>query len=82
MNKNTVPRETQSPFVTSGIRLGTPAVTTRGMNEAEMACIAALIDRVLAAPADAAVIDAVRGEVHELAGAFPLYPAPEVSVGA
>jgi glycine hydroxymethyltransferase len=82
VNKNTVPRETQSPFVTSGIRLGTPAVTTRGMNEPEMACIAALIDRVLAAPADAAVIDAVRGEVHELAGAFPLYPAPEVSVGA
>ena len=47
MNKNTVPKETQSPFVTSGIRIGTPAVTTRGMREPEMARIAELIDRVL-----------------------------------
>jgi uncharacterized repeat protein (TIGR04138 family) len=52
VNKNTVPRETQSPFVTSGIRLGTPALTTRGMGEAEMAQVAALIDRVIAAPED------------------------------
>ncbi|HKO15222.1 MAG TPA: serine hydroxymethyltransferase, partial [Gemmatimonadaceae bacterium] len=52
VNKNTVPRETQSPFVTSGIRIGTPAVTTRGMREDAMRRIAALIDRVLTAPAD------------------------------
>ncbi len=82
VNKNTVPRETRSPFVTSGIRLGTSAVTTRGMKEAEMARIAELIERVLGAPEDGAVLDAVRAEVHELAGAFPLYPTPEVPVTA
>ncbi len=82
VNKNTVPRETQSPFVTSGIRIGTSAVTTRGMKEPEMERIAVLIDRVLQAPDDAATRDAVRTEVHELAGAFPLYPAPEISVPA
>jgi glycine hydroxymethyltransferase len=73
VNKNTVPKETQSPFVTSGIRIGTPAVTTRGMGVAEMARIAALIDRVLAAPEDQSVLKTVRGEVLDLVRAFPLY---------
>ena len=75
VNKNTVPRETQSPFVTSGIRIGTPAVTTRGMGEPEMAQIAALVDRLLAAPDDEGTVSAVREEVRALSGRFPLYPA-------
>src|SRR3990170_1871889 len=66
VNKNTVPRETQSPFVTSGIRIGTPAVTTRGMREGEMREIAAMIERVLSAPDDMATSSAVSNEVREL----------------
>jgi len=73
VNKNTVPRETQSPFVTSGIRIGTPAVTTRGMREPEMKRIASLIDRVLSAPEDGGVTQQVRKDVHGLAAEFPLY---------
>ncbi len=73
VNKNTVPKETQSPFVTSGIRIGSSAVTTRGMGEAEMTRIADLIDRVLRATDDAGVKSAVRNDVRELTTAFPLY---------
>jgi glycine hydroxymethyltransferase len=74
VNKNTVPRETQSPFVTSGVRIGTPAVTTRGMHEPEMTQIAELIDAVLASPDDAAVHTRVKQRVRQLTDAFPLYP--------
>ncbi|MCC7194771.1 MAG: serine hydroxymethyltransferase [Gemmatimonadaceae bacterium] len=75
VNKNTVPRETQSPFVTSGIRIGTPAATTRGMGVREMEEVAALINTVLGAPADAGVHAKVREQVRALAARFPLYGA-------
>jgi glycine hydroxymethyltransferase len=74
VNKNTVPGETRSPFVTSGLRIGTPALTTRGMAEPEMAQIAGWIADVLQAPADEARLQRVRGRVAELCEAFPLYP--------
>ena len=77
VNKNTVPKETQSPFVTSGIRVGTPAVTTRGMREPEMSRIAALMDRVLADPENVTLIEEVRAEVRDFAAGFPLYPETE-----
>jgi glycine hydroxymethyltransferase len=73
VNKNTVPGETRSPFVTSGLRIGTPALTSRGMGEEEMERIADWIDRILAAPHDQALIDQVRGEVRALCDGFPLY---------
>jgi glycine hydroxymethyltransferase len=82
VNKNTVPRETQSPFVTSGIRIGTPAVTTRGMREKEMRQIAELIDRVLRGPDDESVSGAVRADVHRLTASFPLYPEPAGTVAS
>jgi glycine hydroxymethyltransferase len=78
VNKNTVPKETESPFVTSGIRIGTAAVTTRGMKEAEMRAIAGLIDRVLRAPDDKNVAAAVRKEVEVLAAKYPLYPPQKI----
>ena len=74
-NKNMVPFDPRKPTVTSGVRLGTPAVTTRGLREAEMGSIAALIARVLEKPDDAAETKAVRGEVEALCRRFPLYPS-------
>jgi glycine hydroxymethyltransferase len=72
VNKNTVPFDTRKPYIGSGIRIGTPAVTTRGMGPAEMTTIAALIDRALRSE-DEAVWAKVKGEVEELTRAFPLY---------
>jgi glycine hydroxymethyltransferase len=67
-----IPFDPESPFVTSGIRVGTPAVTTRGMGEAEMACIAGLISRVVDAPESEESLRAVAGEVHALTRRFSL----------
>jgi glycine hydroxymethyltransferase len=74
-NKNMVPFDPRKPAVTSGVRLGTPAVTTRGMREGEMAEVAALIIRVLAHPGDVEELDRVREDVRALCKRFPLYPA-------
>ena len=72
VNKNTIPDDPQSPFVTSGIRLGTPALTTRGMGRGEMERVAELIDRALTRQ-DEATLARVREEVGELTSSFPLY---------
>jgi len=76
VNKNMVPFDDQSPFVTSGIRIGTPAVTTRGMKEPQMELIADLIHEVLSHIDDETRIRSVREKVHELTAQFPLYPLP------
>jgi glycine hydroxymethyltransferase len=74
VNKNAIPFDTQKPMTASGIRIGTPAVTTRGMREPEMAAIAGLIGRVLAAPDDESTARQVKSEVETLCRTFPLYP--------
>ena len=80
VNKNTVPGETRSPFVSSGLRIGTPALTTRGMREEEMHRIGEWMARVLSSPGDEALIRRTRIEVGEMAGSFPLH-AELVAVG-
>jgi glycine hydroxymethyltransferase len=80
VNKNTVPDDPQSPFVTSGIRLGTPAVTTRGLGTREMRRVAELIDEALTKP-DEKTLARVRGEVRELTAAFPLYQSAKAAGG-
>jgi glycine hydroxymethyltransferase len=74
VNKNAIPFDQHPPMTASGIRIGTPAVTTRGMREAEMDQIGEMIGRVLAAPDDERVVTMVKGEVERLCRKFPLYP--------
>lgn len=74
LNKNAVPFDDKSPFVTSGIRVGVPAITTRGMKEEHMSTVVNLIDKVLMNADDETVISACRAEVKEFMKQFPLYP--------
>ncbi len=76
LNKNTVPDDPRSPFVTSGVRIGTPSVTTQGMTEAEMPVIASLIAETLRHRDDPAAVAAVRAKVAALCSKFPVYPNP------
>jgi glycine hydroxymethyltransferase len=73
VNRNTIPFDPQKPFVTSGIRLGTPALTTRGMKEIEMKKIAGLIDKVLSNIGNEKVYESVKAEIKQLTDSFPLY---------
>ena len=75
VNKNAVPNDPRSPFVTSGIRVGTPAVTTRGFGEAEVAALANWMCDILDAPSDEAVLARVAKQVHTICQQFPVYPA-------
>ncbi|MDO9173894.1 MAG: serine hydroxymethyltransferase, partial [Actinomycetota bacterium] len=73
LNKNNVPDDPRSPFVTSGVRIGTPSVTTQGMTEAQMPVIAELIARILRHRADPAAVAAAKAEVAALCAQFPAY---------
>ena len=75
VNKNAIPKDPEKPFVTSGIRLGSPAMTTRGFKEDEARLTANLIVDVLESPEDQVVLDRVRAEVAKLTAAFPVYGA-------
>jgi glycine hydroxymethyltransferase len=74
LNKNAVPYDDKSPFVTSGIRVGVPAITTRGLKEGDMETVVALIDKVLMNIDDTNIVESVNAEVKAMMAAFPLYP--------
>ncbi len=77
VNKNTIPFDPQSPMVTSGIRIGTPAVTTRGLKEKHMALIAGLLDEAIAKRADDKALKGIKEQVKALCAGFPMYPGFE-----
>ena len=79
LNKNSIPNDPRSPFVTSGVRIGTPAVTTQGMTEREMPIIAELIGTTLRNRSDASVISEIRAKVATLCAKFPVYPLMQSS---
>jgi len=81
VNKNTVPAETRSPFVTSGIRIGTPAVTTRGLDTDDMVWVAERIDRALRSEGDEQTLAALRAEVDSFSSRFPLFARADAPVG-
>jgi glycine hydroxymethyltransferase len=81
VNKNSIPFETLSPMLTSGIRIGTPAITTRGMKTPEMETIAKLIVQVLKNHTDDKIISTTKEKVVELCEAFPLYNNWQIEVG-
>jgi glycine hydroxymethyltransferase len=74
VNKNAVPFDDKSPLITSGIRIGTPAITTRGMKKAHMAIVAELIDKVIVNKSDSSILTQVSNDVKKLCLSFPLYP--------
>ncbi|MFM7840025.1 MAG: serine hydroxymethyltransferase, partial [Chitinophagaceae bacterium] len=74
LNKNSVPFDDKSPFVTSGIRIGVPAITTRGLTHLHMETVVELIDEVLRNPDEEKVLEGVKKEVRKLMDQFPLYP--------
>jgi glycine hydroxymethyltransferase len=82
VNKNAIPYDPQKPFIASGVRIGTPAVTSRGMKEPEMERIAEHIDEALAARADDRKLAAIRGAVRDLCSRFPIYPERMRSLNA
>ncbi len=79
VNKNMVPFDDKSPFVTSGIRIGTPAVTSRGLDENDMVKIANFIDRCISNHSDEAALEAIRGEVNEMMSDYPLFAGEAVA---
>ena len=74
VNKNTVPKEKRSPFVTSGVRIGTPAITTRGFKEEECRFVAQKIVKVIANPNDEELLERTHNEIKDLCVKFPVYP--------
>ncbi len=82
VNKNAIPYDPQKPFIASGVRLGTPAVTTRGMGEKEMEAVAQFIDEAVAARENPAKLSAIRNEVRALCARFPIYPELMAEIGS